>query len=83
VRPARAVLIGPECTGKTWLAGELAARYAVPSAPEYAREYAGRRGAALAYADVHPIGRGQQAGEDAAIARAEAGCGSSSSTPTS
>jgi nicotinamide riboside kinase len=73
VRPARAVLIGPECTGKTWLAGELAARYAVPFAPEHAREYAGRLGAALAYADVDPIGRGQQAGEDAAIARAEAG----------
>jgi len=72
VRPARAVLIGPECTGKTRLAGELAARYGVPGAPEHAREYVDRHGAALTFADVDPIGRGQQAGEDAAVARAAA-----------
>ena len=72
MRPARVVLIGPECTGKTWLAGELAALYGVPAAPEQAREYVDRHGAALTYADVDPIGRGQQAGEDAALARAEA-----------
>ena len=70
--PARVVLIGPECTGKTQLTGALAARYGVPSSPEHAREYVERHGAALSYADVDPIGRGQQAGEDAAIARAAA-----------
>ncbi len=64
------VLIGPECTGKTGLAGELAAHYRVPSAPEHARAYVERHGAALGYADVEPIGRGQRAGEDEAIARA-------------
>jgi nicotinamide riboside kinase len=69
---ARVVLIGPECTGKTWLAGELAARYGVPSAPEHAREYVDRHGEALTYADVEPIGRGQRAGEDGAIERATA-----------
>jgi NadR type nicotinamide-nucleotide adenylyltransferase len=72
VKPARVVLIGPECTGKTWLAGDLAARYGVPWAPEHAREYVERRGAELAYADVDPIGRGQRTGEDAAVARAVA-----------
>ena len=72
MRPARVVLIGPECTGKTWLAGELARHYGVPWAPEHAREYVDRHGALLTYADVDPIGRGQEAGEDAAIARAAA-----------
>jgi NadR type nicotinamide-nucleotide adenylyltransferase len=72
VRPARVVLIGPECTGKTWLAGELAGGYGVPSAPEHARVYVERHGKALTYADVEAIGRGQKAGEDAAITQAEA-----------
>jgi NadR type nicotinamide-nucleotide adenylyltransferase len=72
VTPARVVLIGPECTGKTWLAGELARHYGVPWSPEHAREYVDRHGEALAYADVDPIGHGQQAGEDAAVEQARA-----------
>jgi NadR type nicotinamide-nucleotide adenylyltransferase len=72
MRPTRVVLIGPECTGKTRLAGELAALYGVPWSREFAREYVDRHGATLSYADVDPIGRGQKHGEDVAIARAVA-----------
>jgi NadR type nicotinamide-nucleotide adenylyltransferase len=72
VKPARVVLIGPESTGKTWLASELGAFFGVPWSAEYAREYVERHGAQLAYADVDPIGRGQQQNEDAAIAQASA-----------
>jgi NadR type nicotinamide-nucleotide adenylyltransferase len=72
VKPARVVLIGPESTGKTWLAAELAAIYGVPWSREHAREYVERHGASLGYADVDPIGRGQQRNEDAAIAGAAA-----------
>ena len=68
----RVVLIGPECTGKTWLAAELARHYGVPWSPEHARAYVERHGAALGFADVDAIGRGQRQGEDEAIAAAAA-----------
>ena len=67
----RIVLIGPECTGKTWLAAELAKRYGVPWSPEYAREYVEAKREPVVYSDVDAIGRGQKAGEDAVIARAK------------
>ena len=70
-RPTGVVLIGPESTGKTRLATGLAAHYGVPWSVEYAREYVARHPRPLGYADVEPIGRGQQAGEDAARKNAE------------
>lgn len=72
MRPARIVLIGPECTGKTRLSGDLSALYGVPWAPEYARAYVERCGHPLSFADVDAIGRGQMQGEDEAIARGTA-----------
>ena len=60
------VLTGPECSGKTTLAGELARHYDAPWVPEYAREYATALERPLVYADVEPIARGQRAAEDAA-----------------
>ncbi len=71
MRPARVVPIGPESTGKTWLAGELAAHYGVPWSPEHARAYVERHPRALSFADVDPIARGQREGEDGAIAQAQ------------
>ena len=70
--PASVVLIGPESTGKTRLVEKLAAHYDVPWSVEHAREYAERNPRPLGYADVEPIGRGQQAGEDAARRQSEA-----------
>jgi nicotinamide riboside kinase len=55
----RVVLIGPESTGKTRLASELAARYGVPWSPEYAREFVTGRKEALGLEDVDAIGRGR------------------------
>jgi len=57
----RIVLTGSESTGKTILTERLAAHYRVPWIPEYAREYALRKGAPLDVVDVEPIARGQLA----------------------
>jgi NadR type nicotinamide-nucleotide adenylyltransferase len=58
---ARICLIGPECTGKTELTEKLGAHFGVLWVPEYAREYAEKRGSDLTYDDVEPIARGQMA----------------------
>jgi NadR type nicotinamide-nucleotide adenylyltransferase len=70
-RPLRVVLIGPESTGKTRLAEDLARDYGVPWCPEYAREYVESGDGPLDYGAVDAIGRGQRAGEDAVVAQAE------------
>lgn len=57
----RLCLTGPECTGKTQLATEMAARYGTIFVPEYAREYAVENPRVLTAADVEPIARGQVA----------------------
>ncbi len=71
-RPAHIILIGPESTGKTRLTEKLAAYYGVPWSRERAREYVESNPRPLGYEDVELIGRGQQAGEDAARKQAEA-----------
>lgn len=65
----RVVVIGPECTGKTTLARELAVHFAAAWSPEYARVHAEAKGALLTAEDVEPIARGQMALEDEAAAR--------------
>jgi NadR type nicotinamide-nucleotide adenylyltransferase len=59
-RTRRIVVTGPESTGKTALAAELAARCDTPLIAEAARSYAGQaglEGRALTSADVEPIAR--------------------------
>jgi len=68
--PSRVVLIGPECTGKTWLARDLAAHYGVPWSEEYARIFVEEHPRPVAYDDVEAIGLGQREGEDEAVERA-------------
>jgi len=70
VKPLRVVVTGSECTGKTTLARSLAARFAAPWVPEYARGYCEAKPAPLGPEDVEPIARGQVAEADAAESRA-------------
>ncbi len=55
--PARVVLTGPECTGKTTLASQLAARFGGTEVPEAARRYVERVSPVLSLATVEPIAR--------------------------
>ncbi|MBJ6369665.1 AAA family ATPase [Snuella sedimenti] len=63
----KVVLFGPECTGKTILAKQLAAHYQTLWVPEYSRLYAEEKAAnnqELTRTDVLAIARGQMALEN-------------------
>ena len=67
VRPhfvRRVSVFGPESTGKTTLAAELARACGTAWAPEFARAYLESRGGVLARPDMDVIGQGQIALED-------------------
>ena len=66
---ATVVVIGPECTGKTTLARELAEHVGVAWVPEFARAFVDRARRPVRFDDVDAIGRGQQAAEDEARRR--------------
>lgn len=68
-RPLRIVLTGPECTGKTTLAGELARRLSLPVSEEAARQLAAERGP-LTARDIHEVARLEIELEDLAETRA-------------
>ena len=60
-------IVGPESSGKTTLCQALAAHFAAPWVPEYAREYLEVRDGRYAQADLLNIAAGQCAGEDRAM----------------
>jgi NadR type nicotinamide-nucleotide adenylyltransferase len=64
----RVILIGPESTGKTTLAAELAAAFDAPWTPESARLIAESTSEPLSAATIEPIARRCIALEDAALA---------------
>jgi NadR type nicotinamide-nucleotide adenylyltransferase len=67
--PLRIAVYGPESTGKTELAGKLAAHFSAPLVAEYARERWDQQGA-LALEDMLPVAREQWRREDEAAQRA-------------
>lgn len=68
VRPyyvRRVCIFGPESTGKSTLAKDLAAHFETVCVPEYARELLEGQGGQIAYEDIEGIARGQLASEEA------------------
>jgi NadR type nicotinamide-nucleotide adenylyltransferase len=66
----RISLTGPESTGKSSLAAQLATHYGTVFVPEYARQYLEENGASYALPDLEAIAHGQLAAEDAAASQA-------------
>jgi NadR type nicotinamide-nucleotide adenylyltransferase len=60
----RIAIVGPESTGKTTLAEELAAHYNTAFVPEYARAYIDRLNRPYTIDDILAISKGQVALED-------------------
>lgn len=56
---ARIAVTGPESTGKSWLAEQLAAYYHTRWVPEYAREYLRKTGGLYVEEDILSIAKGQ------------------------
>lgn len=68
VRPyfvKRVCVFGPESTGKSTLARELAARFRTVWVPEYARTHLEAQGGEIGPDDIPKIARGQRAAEEA------------------
>ncbi|MEI7489890.1 MAG: ATP-binding protein [Bacteroidota bacterium] len=63
-------ITGPESTGKSMLAGQLAVQYGTVWVPEYAREYLELNGPAYREEDILAIARGQLERETEALRKA-------------
>lgn len=60
------VLCGPESSGKSWLSGEIQARFGGEVVGEYVRHFIDQHRRDTCYADITPISQGQLAWEDRA-----------------
>jgi NadR type nicotinamide-nucleotide adenylyltransferase len=69
--PKRILILGPESTGKSTLAEDLAKHFGEPWVPEFAREYLEKIERPYRYEDLSEIGRGQVASEDLLAEKAE------------
>ena len=64
------VILGPESTGKSSLCESLAIHYNTIWCPEYARQFLNENGTEYSYDDLLTIAKGQIAGEDAHVEKA-------------
>jgi len=70
----KVAITGPESTGKSELAKELAEYYKTVFAPEYAREYLAQSGGKYGFEDLDQICRGQIENEEVALTNARGIC---------
>jgi NadR type nicotinamide-nucleotide adenylyltransferase len=63
-KPKRILILGPESTGKSTLAADLANHFGEPWVPEFAREYLEMINRPYRFEDLIEIGKGQVALED-------------------
>jgi NadR type nicotinamide-nucleotide adenylyltransferase len=66
----RIAVTGPECTGKSWLAANLAAQYNTVFVPEYSVQYLAEKGAEYSLEDLEQIAKGQLRAEEKMAQRA-------------
>lgn len=69
--PKRILILGPESTGKSTLASDLAVYFDEPWVPEFAREYLEILGRPYGFADLLKIAKGQMALEDEKMGKAQ------------
>lgn len=70
-KPKRILILGPESTGKSTLAEDLASHFGEPWVPEFAREYLEQIDRPYRYEDLLKIGKGQVASEELLAEQAE------------
>lgn len=70
-KPKRVLILGPESTGKSTLAADLAAHFGEPWVPEFAREYLEKIDRPYRFEDLVEIGKGQVMQEDLLATKAK------------